>query len=268
MDRNEFYKYRLVIKRDYGLIIKSPYIPRQTGIVKKFGSTHIEENSSIEYYKQLDQWDFDKEKAYRQILTKNEHKDNSSVYKTRAKIRELLDMNLNPQSRFITLTYKNNMMDYKQATKDFNKMLNSINKRKLPEDKLKYLQVKEHQKRGAIHYHIITFNMEHLDFSKYWPHGSVHHKEIEYFDSGRIANYFTSYLTKEKTDYKKIEKGVRIFGYSNNLQKYQKGKVLFNSIKDLKSLMLKYNDYWDTTVSVINLQDAQKIIKEKENEII
>lgn len=243
---NKSYNHSLIIKRDYALLVKSPKLPKWV----------IDLAQEARYQKKL-------------LGQSNQgEKDSSSVYRTRAKIRELLDMNLNPQSRFITLTYKDNMMDYKQAAQDFRKMIDVINKRKLPEDKLKYLQVKEHQKRGAIHFHIVTFNMEELDFSKYWKHGFTHQKAITVFDSGRIANYFTSYLVKEQEDYKKIEKGVHIFGYSNNLNKYKKGTAnIHNKLyKKMKSLFLSYDSYADVTISVINLEDAHKLCIEKTKE--
>lgn len=142
----------------------------------------------------------------------------SSYYRTKSKIRELIECNLSFCSRFVTLTYADNMLDYKKAQNDFNNCL-----RRIKEDlgqSLSYIAVKEHQKRGSIHYHLITFNLDKIDFSKYWYGGFVHHKNITDLDFSRLTNYFVGYLTKKKKDYKQIEKGYRIFGYSKDLKKY------------------------------------------------
>lgn len=152
------------------------------------------------------------------VLSKQDTKTQQSKYRTKKKIFEILSQNLNMFSNFVTLTYKDNEMNYRQAYKDFNKMLTYFNQKQ--PDNLKYIVVKEHQKRGAIHYHMITFNHQGVKWRKYWPHGRVHIQQIKDIEfPERIANYMVKYLTKNKEGYKSVEVGFRAFGYSRNLNK-------------------------------------------------
>lgn len=151
-------------------------------------------------------------------LSKQETKTQQSKYRTRKKIHDILTLNLNQTSNFVTLTYKKNQMDYKESTKDFNKMLTYFNQKN--DEKLKYIVVKEHQKRGAIHYHMITFNHDKIKWRNYWKHGRVHIESITDIEfPEKIANYMVKYLTKNKEGYKSVEVGFRAFGYSRNLKR-------------------------------------------------
>lgn len=159
-----------------------------------------------------------KDMRYAGQLSKQEFKTQESKYKTRKKIRDILTLNLNINSNFVTLTYKENQMDYKIATREFNNFLTNFNKQH--SEKLKYIVIKEHQKRGAIHYHMITFNHEKIKWRKYWSHGRVHIQPIQDIQfPEKIANYMVKYLTKNKKGYKSVEVGFRAFGYSRNLEK-------------------------------------------------
>lgn len=156
------------------------------------------------------------------------------TYRTKKKIKDLIEMNLQEGARFITLTYQENIIDYKKAYSKFNDFIKIIN-RKLAEQ-LKYLVVKEHQKRGAIHYHMILFNNYDYDIIGQWcrlgygQKQAQNQKDILTFEPLRMANYMTKYLTKKDEDHKQIEKGFRAFSYSRNLK--QPTKISLNQLDE------------------------------------
>jgi len=131
----------------------------------------------------------------------NDEKTLTNLATTRRKIIELLYLNMNADSTFITLTYKINQQDYQQAQKDFNTFIKRLNYHlKL---KTLYLGVKELQTRGAIHYHIIFFTPQIRDLTndticKLWGHGFTYMLPIHSYHVGTheaVANYFSKYLT-------------------------------------------------------------------------
>lgn len=128
---------------------------------------------------------------------------------------------------FVTLTFKENITDISFANKCFSNFIRSI-KRVYPG--FKYLGVPEFQKRGAVHYHLLTNlsldshliikqkDKENMYDVKYWRYGfssvfDLINKTDEKFN---IALYICKYL------YKDIDN--RLFGHnkilkSNNLKK-------------------------------------------------
>ncbi len=164
-------------------------------------------------------------------------KDTRSLARTKARVKELLDCNLNWRSQFVTLTYAENMLDYVKAKKDFTKMIDVINKRLVRQglDKLKYINIIEHQKRGSIHFHLITFNHDFIDYKDFWKYGFSQTKTINDPNHSKLTNYFANYLMKRNKGYKGISKGVRTFSYSQNLKKYtiqqRKNKEILDETK-------------------------------------
>ena len=85
----------------------------------------------------------------------------------------------------LTLTFKENIQDLKQANYDFTKFIrrlnyetNGIEGKDLKQSNLKYLAVFELQKRGAIHYHMIFFNLPYIK--------DVYRKMYKIWGQGRI----------------------------------------------------------------------------------
>jgi hypothetical protein len=70
----------------------------------------------------------------------------------------------------LTLTFKENITELKEANYEFTKFIrrlnyevNQIEKRDLKLSNLKYLAVYELQERGAVHYHMIFFNLPYIE---------------------------------------------------------------------------------------------------------
>lgn len=117
----------------------------------------------------------------------------------------------------ITLTFTKNIQDLKRANYEFTKFIRRLNYKTnkiehcedLKQSNLKYLAVFEQQKRGAIHYHCIFFNMPYInqiyDQIKYiWGNGIINidgkNKGLRKVKSQpklqRISTYFIKYIQK------------------------------------------------------------------------
>lgn len=149
---------------------------------------------------------------------------------------------------FITLTFKDNITDLSYANKKFNIWVSKI-KRKYPS--FKYLCVPEFQKRGAVHYHLITnlkIGSEYITLQdgkdnmydvKYWKYGfssvfDIKNKVDEQFN---IALYLLKYMYKDIDNRlfsrKKIMK-------SNNLEKPHEIKYLSKNPKYIQAMHYLY----------------------------
>lgn len=114
-------------------------------------------------------------------------------------------------SKFITLTFAENVTDFEVANREFNNFVDRLNyyvygcKCR----KLVYLGVREPQERGAIHYHVIFFNLPYLEkgvLDNLWTEGSNNISAINNSLEGveDVASYVTKYMSK--SFYGEIEK--------------------------------------------------------------
>lgn len=111
---------------------------------------------------------------------------------------------------FLTLTFKENITNVKTANREFNMFIKRMNRRikKL----LRYVAVHEYQKRGALHYHMIIFNLpflEHKEIAKIWRNGMI---DIELVNYDGLPNYMTKYISKSFKDLRM--KGTKRYFYS------------------------------------------------------
>jgi len=171
-------------------------------------------------------------------LRENKEKDLHNLATTKRKLKELLRLNINQNSCMLTLTYKENMQDYNQAHKDLVKFIKRLNYKVYGTKKnnIKYLAVKELQKRGAIHYHMVIFSKEVTDLKtkdikKIWTLGKqVIKKDIEFdIDApDRISNYLAKYLVNMKKG-QLIESGKKLYDCSKNLIRVQERELDLDS---------------------------------------
>jgi adenylate kinase family enzyme len=119
--------------------------------------------------------------------------------------------------KYVVMTYKKNVQDWVLVKNDFNKFIKRVEwhvKRKVK--KLEYLCAIELQRRGAVHFNVIFFNMPYVywkDLIKLWGFGSVVPQELK--DVDNVGAYVCEYFTKD------IEKlaGVRCYRKSRGLVK-------------------------------------------------
>lgn len=125
------------------------------------------------------------------------YQDRQRVRKTN--VRQLVTCNFSEHSKFITLTFRKNLMNVKQANYEFKKFIGRLtyfNEKKA----FKYLAVIEFQQRGAVHYHMIA----DLDFipvgmlQTLWGQGFVKINDISHVDN--VGAYVVKYMNKDTSD--------------------------------------------------------------------
>ncbi len=109
---------------------------------------------------------------------------------------------------FITLTFGDNITDIKFANYEFTKYIQRLNFfiTKNKKSFLRYIVVIEFQKRGAIHYHIMFFNLPFIsDIKKkiveVWGQGFINVKSTKNVDElKKIIRYMSKYMSKNFDD--------------------------------------------------------------------
>jgi hypothetical protein len=158
----------------------------------------------------------DKYNQYEKIVLENDENDwlhektdrtderrKQTMRDARNLTRRLALMNFGQGDTFITLTYAENMQDIEKADNDFKKFIQRFRYRYKG---LKYIAVREFQKRGAIHFHMICNWNEDLESEeqikekerwfgeKLWGHGFVDIKVLDGVDN--VGAYLIKYMTK------------------------------------------------------------------------
>ncbi len=101
----------------------------------------------------------------------------------------------------LTLTFAENIQNLTKANRKFSKFIQKLNYYIFSDKKakLQYLGVVEFQKRGAIHYHIIFFNLPFIKtIYKIWNEGRVDLRSVKNMKG--LINYLSKYMVKESAD--------------------------------------------------------------------
>jgi hypothetical protein len=132
---------------------------------------------------------------FEQIEVKKQ-KAKFSLNRTRTEIRRLI--NANPQlTKFMTLTFADNITDLKTANYAFNKFVLRMSY-KYPG--FQYLAVPEFQKRGAVHYHVLC-NLPFVHYSEIralWGQGNIDIRKVD--NVTNLGAYVCKYLSKDMFD--------------------------------------------------------------------
>lgn len=170
--------------------------------------------------------DFEFETNEKNIVPVVQNKiSDKNIIRTKISCQRLAKANANDWQSFITLTYRDNMQDLRQAKEDLRYFVNNIKKVKRD---FKYIAIPEFQKRGAIHFHLLTnlnlqdnniiikqkSNKKFYDI-KYWNKGFTSFELLK-GDIKKIIGYISKYMTKECDD---RLFGIRRFTSSQNLIK-------------------------------------------------
>lgn len=225
---------------------------------------------------------------------KNRENFIKSITRARKKVFDIIACNINcipdyygntQRPKFWTLTFAENVTDLQTANAEFTKFnkrlsyyLYGVNK-----NVLKYICIPEFQKRGAVHFHVLYFNLPYIEqkeFSKLWGHGytwieSVNKKEeIEDF-----AKYVAKYINKENSKGEDnyeiyLEKGLlnqKRYFVSKGLNKPDVYKLnidkeIYESfiamIKDFNVSNHQYENEFVGKVEINNYEIENKYIKE------
>ena len=148
-------------------------------------------------------------------------KRKEAYYKAmRWEISRLVDCNFDSNTKFMTLTFKDNVQDVKTKNYEFNKFIKRLNFYIYHEkkQKLKYVAVWERQKRGAIHYHVVFFDLPYIknnELRNIWGNGFVKINKIDVDSIDNRGRYVSKYFTK---DIDEKEYKVKSFFKSQNLK--------------------------------------------------
>lgn len=149
-----------------------------------------------------------------------EYRSRSSII-ARNHIRRLVQCNFTNNSKFITLTFTNDcgidINSIRECNSEFKKFIQRM-RRKF--NNFKYICVIEFQKRGAVHYHIIS-DLPYIAnnvLSEIWGNGFTFIQDISAI--GNVGTYVTKYMTKNLFDDRLIDE--KIYFSSKNLIKPEK----------------------------------------------
>jgi hypothetical protein len=142
----------------------------------------------------------------------------SSLSRTRQKVVRTINANCHTWSnweglivkpQFLTYTFADNITSLDEANPLFTNYIKRLNYHEFESKKsvVKYIAVPEFQERGAVHYHVVFFNLRSInqrhefltgDVASYWEHGFIRVKKIA--EVPNVGIYMTKYMTKDATD--------------------------------------------------------------------
>ena len=178
------------------------------------------EHKSPEWIKNLNKRnrkfdDLSAKEQYDSLKRKSKHYRNM-----RFEIARLVDENFDKNTKFLTLTFKENIQDIATTNDEFKKFIKRLNYQlyKTKKSRIKYLATWEKQQRGAIHYHIILFSfpfVPHERLMEIWGHGLVWINKIDVDAAVNRGRYVSKYFDKD-LDIKEHKK--KAFFKSQNLK--------------------------------------------------
>lgn len=130
-------------------------------------------------------------------------KRSNNINQSKMNLRRLINANITGKDLFITLTYKKNMCNIDEGKKDFKKFIMRWNyiRKKEGSEPLHYVYVVEFQKRGAVHFHSIFFNVGYIknkELNSLWGKGFVKVNKIDNVDN--VGSYVVKYMEKDLID--------------------------------------------------------------------
>jgi len=202
-----------------------------------------------------------------------------NIYRSMFALQRIVKANENEFKTFVTLTFAENIKTIEEANKSFNSFRTYIKKLK---NDFKYVCVPEFQKRGAVHYHLLT-NINYTDFKLLskeekklynpstkknqigrnivgWNKGFSFVKDITDMN---VVGYLTKYMTK---DIDNRLWGKRRYLYSMNLKQPKTIYIDINTDSDnskLSFIELFYkekfkNIYCDKLGQIIEFNEYKK----------
>ena len=144
----------------------------------------------------------------------------------------MINTNIQQNSKFVTLTFSDNVQDFETANYEFKKFRQRLER--YLKHKVSYVCVPEFQKRGAIHYHLLMFNVPYianLKLSEIWGQGFIKINSIKNVDN--VGAYVCKYMSKDMNTDERL-RGYKCYFSSRGLDKpiEVKEKDLVKSIAD------------------------------------
>lgn len=265
-DYIECYDYKQ-IKSNINKNIEDIYIKKKIDICNEY-DYDPELMTDEEFINLLDKIKKSKHKSF---LGTIEYKN---ILRSKFELHRLVKANMNDFITFITLTFRENIIDIELANKKFKVWITRI--REIKKD-FKYVCVPEFQKRGAVHYHLLTNLSIRNDNNiiipqkdkkkmydiRHWNYGFSSVFDLEGFN---VVGYISKYMTK---DIDNRLYGHRRYLYSNNLNKpiieyldledNNEHIEYFNNL--IKNSEIKFsNSYYDKFDNQINFVEFKSIL--------
>lgn len=157
-------------------------------------------------------------------------------------IARLIDTNYDGQTKFLTLTFKENIQEIHYTNSEFKKFIKRLNYQlyKTKKSQIKYLATWEKQKRGAIHYHIILFHFPFIPQKRLvdiWGHGNIWINKIDVDNIENKGRYVSKYFDKD-LDLKEHKK--KAFFKSQNLKLPKEKKRMASAPYDTANQVVLY----------------------------
>ncbi|WP_411332500.1 rolling circle replication-associated protein [Blautia producta] len=179
----------------------------------------------------------------------------------------IVDCNFDNKTKFLTLTFKENIQDITITNKEFKYFIQRLNYYlyQTKVQTLKYIATWEKQKRGAIHYHVIFFDFPYIPKEKLqelWTHGFIKINRIDVDSKENRGRYLSKYFGKdlELKEHKK-----KAFFKSQNLIMPLEKKLMLTSdiIKDLSQENIVYQkEYTRQVYDTKSLVSSGSLLKD------
>lgn len=168
-------------------------------------------------------------------------------------LHDLIDINFEKGHLFITLTFSKQDIGVDESQKHFENWIKRMRERY---GDFKYLGVRSFQKRGTLHYHLLTTlpripkeEVVNGSFQEIWGHGTLKFKKIYRLYKGVRNDPFKKYMVKNMAEFKSDERsfGKRLLLKSKNLIEPTtiKGdyKEIVQKVKELEGKLKKIESY-------------------------
>lgn len=200
----------------------------------------------------------------------DQEKNREKVF-SRAKrdLRRIINCNVRKYSKFLTLTFKDEITDISKANRELKKFIQRLNYHygyKIQYSCVPEIQEERLEKTGVAvwHYHLLLYNViEKVDvkrLSEIWGNGFIKINSIK--DVDNVGAYVCKYMTKQHKD--RLQ-GKKMYFNSRNLKKpveIKEEHALKEFAKTLKHAHLKYTN---TFLNEYNsVQYSQYIISEND----
>ena len=167
---------------------------------KSDSKTEISKDNKANENKQNKRQTFDEMSAcnqYDSLKRKQKHYE-----QMRWEIARIVDCNFDSKTKFVTLTFKENIQDITQTNTNFKYFIQRLNYHlyNTKIQSLKYIATWEKQKRGAIHYHVIFFDFPYIakeTLQKLWTHGFIKINRIDVDSKENRGRYLSKYFSKD-----------------------------------------------------------------------
>lgn len=137
---------------------------------------------------------------------KEQGKRKDNLSRARQSIRRAIWCNQTEYTKFVTLTYKDTVLDLDVVIKDFKRFIKNLRRKGY---NVPYLYVTEHQKKrgkregnaGCLHIHTLLFTDTYIpadDINKAWNKGNTDIHRVKSIKN--LGAYVCKYLTKDELD--------------------------------------------------------------------